>query len=221
MKATLKGFSDELDSTEVNIPDSLIPTTKNNNTNQDDLIAFVQDPKIIEKAVEGSMEKRQAVIDKANENRDMKPYIHHSNLIENIDDPKEDTQSLKAWEWLIKQDAIVPSVILALHYKITKNQLKKGEAGEYRKVQVWVGNYTPPPAMIVSQLVYDWCMDVNYTELEKLPREAHVAFEKIHPFIDGNGRTGRMLMWLQEKKLGQIPTMIRFEDRQRYYEWFK
>lgn len=151
----------------------------------------------------------------------MLEHIHNSNLIENIDDPDEDAQSCEAWAYLIGHDEITPNLIRETHRLITKNQLKSNEAGQLRTVQVWVGRrYCPPPVVARSQF-FDWClaMEQDWEELD--PKEMHVQFEKIHPFIDGNGRTGRMLMWWHEKKLGRKPTKILVTERQKYYKWFK
>lgn len=50
---------------------------------------------------------------------------------------------------------------------------------------------------------------------------AHYKFVYIHPFIDGNGRTGRLLMNLLLMQAGFPPVIIRVEDRPAYYEALK
>lgn len=48
----------------------------------------------------------------------------------------------------------------------------------------------------------------------------HLQFESIHPFIDGNGRTGRLLMNLQLIQAGLPAINIKFADRRKYYDAF-
>ena len=55
--------------------------------------------------------------------------------------------------------------------------------------------------------------------VEKLA-DLHIEFENIHPFIDGNGRTGRLIINLELMKLGYPPIDIKFTDRMRYYDAF-
>ena len=50
--------------------------------------------------------------------------------------------------------------------------------------------------------------------------ELHIGFESIHPFIDGNGRTGRLIVNLELMKAGYPPIDIKFTDRMRYYDSF-
>jgi Fic family protein len=65
---------------------------------------------------------------------------------------------------------------------------------------------------------------LNYAEsTEHIVRRLahfHIEFERIHPFIDGNGRTGRLLVNLELMKAGYPPIDIKFTDRIAYYNAF-
>jgi Fic family protein len=148
----------------------------------------------------------------------MRRLLGESNAIEDIFDPAEIEQSLLAWHDLISRETLSHGAICHTQKVITLHQddLMPHQRGYYRsmsKVNIIVGNYHPPMAYMVDGRMDNWLLD--YEALG--PWEAHVRFEKIHPFVDGNGRTGRMLMWWQEVKLGQEPTVIMAADRQAYY----
>lgn len=149
--------------------------------------------------------------------------IRHSNLIEGINDRHEDKLSLYAWHWLEKQETITQPVLLELHRLITCNQLSKQESGHYRDIMVTVGGHIAPAPLIAKVQIVDWMKDLMRDPASLDPRTMHIRFEKIHPFVDGNGRTGRMLMWWHERKLGREPTLLRSNeaDRHEYYQWFR
>lgn len=90
--------------------------------------------------------------------------------------------------------------VFALHRILAKGVMDHGEAGRYRSVAVKVGRYVPPPAADVSGLMFELIQWWNERASDLSPILSspilHYRFEAIHPFADGNGRTGRALaMW--------------------------
>ena len=97
-------------------------------------------------------------------------------------------------------------------------------SGRYRTVDCWIGHDLCPNPLIIPQL-----MDVWHTHINELMKESklppieiawicHHMFEIIHPFIDGNGRTGRLLFNKVLSQLGEQPRIIYFKDRFQYYD---
>lgn len=153
---------------------------------------------------------------------DMSRHIHESNLIENIDDPAEDELSLRAWQWFIKHTILTSHTIQYLQRFITKNQqdLASNEKGHYRnyaQVNVTVGGRSCPEWSQVGELMKQWLVDYPTRD----PIENHITFEHIHPFVDGNGRTGRMLLWYQQILNNEPPTLFYASERfEKYYKLF-
>lgn len=145
-------------------------------------------------------------------------HLRESNLIEDVDDPAADEAMAYAWLRLTERTNLDLEAVLTTHKLITADQLGE-HAGVLRKVGVRVGGRVCPPPEQVSGLLAEWLRDMH-TWSGRDPREMHVRFEKIHPFIDGNGRVGRLLLWLHQMWLGQPPTLLRASERQDYYRWF-
>jgi Fic family protein len=105
-----------------------------------------------------------------------------------------------------------------------------GEAaspGMYRKQAVRVGNLVPPPAPLIAELIADLEIYINTdTQTPPLIRAGlvHVHFEMIHPFLDGNGRVGRLLILLMLLDAGVITAPIVYpsfyfkKHHQEYYQ---
>ena len=90
--------------------------------------------------------------------------------------------------------------------------------GEYRNTAVYIGNlseavYYPPDPQDVPTLMNNWIREANIEAVtvkgvfEKIAA-SHVRFERIHPFSDGNGRTGRMIVNQQLINTGFLPVSI-------------
>ena len=96
--------------------------------------------------------------------------------------------------------AITPEDVLRLHKIIAGRVMDQGEAGRYRTIPVRVGPYSPPPPELVQGLMFEllewWNKDSGSLTPVLSSAIVHYQFEAIHPFADGNGRTGRALaLW--------------------------
>lgn len=124
---------------------------------------------------------------------------------------------------LVKEKApISESIIKQIHFLVLAD--KRDDRGVYRRVPVRImGAQHEPvqPYLIESkmeQLLIDFAESKEHI-ITKLAR-FHIEFEGIHPFIDGNGRTGRLLVNLELMKAGYPPIDIKFADRIAYYNAF-
>ena len=117
--------------------------------------------------------------------------------------------------------------ILRLHKIMAGDVMDQGTAGRYRTIAVRVGRYVPPPPEDVSGLMFELLTWWNKEAAKMSPvlssAIVHYRFESIHPFADGNGRTGRALALWELYRRGfdthHIFSVDEFywENRPRYY----
>jgi Fic family protein len=117
--------------------------------------------------------------------------------------------------------------VLELHRILAGEVMDQGEAGKYRMIAVRVGQYRPPAADAVSGLMFELLEWWNTTSKQLSPVLSsailHYRFESIHPFADGNGRTGRALALWELYRRGFDTHHIfsvdeyYWEDRPKYY----
>ena len=151
--------------------------------------------------------------------KELTSFIKESNLIEQVNSEEEIKQSIKAFRYLEKQKKLTINNICKTHEILMKNLLSNKEAGKIRNVDVWVANRKGCiPNNINSFLSMLLKKSSVQDGLDAL--DFHVSFEKIHPFIDGNGRIGRLIYYWQCKKIGIKSFIFRSKERQSYYDLF-
>ena len=135
--------------------------------------------------------------------------INHEKAIEYIEDLVKEKDPVT--EWNIKN----------IHQLVLK-EIDDKNAGKYRSENVAVmgATHTPPDHLIVPELMEK--LILNYQKWNKyhpIIKAAiiHGELVKIHPFIDGNGRTSRLVMNLSLMNSGYLPVIIKKENRLEYY----
>jgi Fic family protein len=128
----------------------------------------------------------------------------------------------------IKEKTSIKSIdkelILFLHKMLISN-IDEGIAGRFRKQYeyVRVGSYIAPAPehieVMMDSLLLEYSSDHSVYFLEKISK-FHLDFEHIHPFCDGNGRIGRVLINYQLMQLGFPPIIIRDKEKATYYKSF-
>jgi Fic family protein len=126
-----------------------------------------------------------------------------------------------------KKKTIRHEDILELHRLLASTVMDQGEAGRYRMIAVRVGKHFPPAAADVSPRMFELLEWWNKKAVEQSPVLSsailHYQFEWIHPFADGNGRTGRALALWELYRRGFDSHHIfsvdeyYWEDRPAYY----
>ena len=108
----------------------------------------------------------------------------------------------RAFDYILKYGGdITKEFILALHVLVVKETLREdlvSQIGKFRTVQVYIGDSVPPKPHEVPEKITNllkWYSN-NKNKLHPLiiASYVHTEFEKIHPFVDGNGRVGRLLI---------------------------
>lgn len=127
-------------------------------------------------------------------------------------------------EELVQKDELLNEHdIKSIHALILKN-IDSKNAGKYRDINVLISGaeHKPPQSIDVAVKMQEFIhwYKLEHTNLHpiELAAKVHIDFVGIHPFVDGNGRTSRLLMNLELIKHGYPPAIIKVEDRLEYYK---
>lgn len=137
--------------------------------------------------------------------------INHRDAILFVEEIVKNPQPLS--EWQIKN----------IHAIVLKG-IDPKNAGIYRKENVLISGakHIPPDYIVLNdqmQALISWYTgDGIQLHPVELAAMVHTRFVGIHPFVDGNGRTARLLLNLELMKAGYPPIVIRKEDRLDYYD---
>jgi len=144
------------------------------------------------------------------------------------DDPSDITavevlNNIDAMRWAVDTLSALPAItvedILAIHRRLLAGTRLEEHAGQVRTSQNWIGGsdynpcfaaFVPPPPEYVEALLEDLCAFCNTDALPPIAQAAlaHAQFETIHPFVDGNGRTGRALIHVILRRRGLAPQVL-------------
>jgi Fic family protein len=131
--------------------------------------------------------------------------------------------NIEAMRWAVDSLAHVEQLtvdhLLGIHERLLAGTRLEQDAGRLRERQNWIGGssynpcsaaFVPPPWECVRGLLEDLCEFCNSEELPAIAQAAlaHAQFETIHPFIDGNGRTGRALIHVILRRRGLAPVVV-------------
>ena len=116
-------------------------------------------------------------------------------------------------------DAITVELLLEIHDRLMAGTRLEEYGGRFRSEQNWIGGsdynpcnaaFVPPPPEYVESLIEDLIGFANDDSLPPVAQAAiaHAQFETIHPFVDGNGRTGRALIHLILRRRGLSPRVL-------------
>jgi len=130
--------------------------------------------------------------------------------------------------WLLdqlqnKDFSITEELIRGLHLRLMNGIIS--DAGEYRRhsVRIMGSHVAVSNYLKVSILVKEFTAEiqVKLNDSVELLAVTHAKFEKIHPFSDGNGRIGRLLMLAQALQAQLTPPLVLKERRQAYYKYLE
>ena len=171
-------------------------------------------------------------------------FIRESNAIEREYSEQAFKDAVRAWTYLKVKLFLTPEVILATHNFLMRNMYPE-IAGKWRNCDVWIGGQRKffVSETLIKDDVKAFCSQVwgitcvtnksddvikiKNKDKEDHVKKTHIAFEHLHPFVDGNGRIGRLIYLWHREQLG-LPIHIIHADIEdggdeqiSYYRWFQ
>ncbi|MFA5773621.1 MAG: Fic family protein [Candidatus Paceibacterota bacterium] len=147
--------------------------------------------------------------------------LPNKTLIEQLEAKNHQTALNYLFDYISKKGEINESLILKLH-SILMNGIRS-DAGMYRNhavrilgVSLPTANYIRVPDLIKS-VISD--IEKGNKDIVSISAKAHSHFEQIHPFSDGNGRVGRLLMTAMLLRANMAPAIIHQQQKQLYYTY--
>lgn len=184
-----------------------IPESAKRKEKEEIAISFTYNTNAIEGSTITLEETREIIKDKISPNRPLR------------DISETEAHNLVFLEMLEQKKAIDNGVLLNWHKKIFEKS-KPDISGKYRDYPVRVGDYLAPDWQEVKEMMNNFLEFINNSKINpvELSARAHYRFEKIHPFGDGNGRIGRLIMnhILWHRKYPMI--VIEYKKRKSYYK---
>jgi len=184
-----------------------LPESAKRREKEEIAIAFTYNTNAIEGSTITLEETRQIIVDKTAPNKSLK-------------DIRETEAHFRVFlDMLDKRETISKGLLLKWHKEIFK-ETKPDIAGRFRDFFVRVGPYLAPDWQDVENLMRDFFKFIDKTKLNpvELAARAHYKFEKIHPFGDGNGRIGRLIMNQIIWHGGYPILIIEYAKRRSYYK---
>jgi len=153
----------------------------------------------------------------------------HAEAARTLDESKRDVTAaeilgnIDAMAWAVSalgnEKKLEVDHLCEIHRKLMAGTRLAAQGGVIRESQNWIGgsdynpceaHFVPPPPKEVRRLLEDLCRFCNENELPAVAQAAiaHAQFETIHPFGDGNGRTGRALIHVVLRRRGLIPRVL-------------
>jgi len=170
-------------------------------------------------------------------------FVYNSNAIEGNPVTEADTYVILSSDSFLenytqKENQEVLSLHKGFKYILTKPELTVGtllqihryvlffdpdNAGRFRTAAVHIGDKNMPPFEYIQHKTDELFADIvlNDDNMFENISKFHLRFENIHPFIDGNGRVGRLIINLMLIHSGFLPVNVKIADKGRYYRAFR